>query len=148
MRIAVVFSTSLTIQRILAAHSIMATSTQPRIAVLDDYNGLAPRYLASLSNASVTVYRDTILPADDLDGLVDRLGGYDVLVTMRERTPITKDLISRLPKLRVILTTGMRNKGIDLDACRDAGVKVYGTPGESLGQVLQLRPQHYRHADC
>jgi phosphoglycerate dehydrogenase-like enzyme len=100
-----------------------------RIAVLDDYLGVALEMAAwsSLPDASVTVFRDPIRPSDVL---VERLQTFDVICAMRERTPFTSDVIRALPKLRLLVTTGMKNAAIDLAAARDAGVLVCGT--ESL----------------
>lgn len=55
---------------------------------------------------------------------------------MRERTPFPKDLISRLPNLKLLLTTGTRNKGLDLDAFKDHGIPVAGavSSGDSTTQ--------------
>ena len=46
---------------------------------------------------------------------------------MRERTPLRADLLARLPDLRLLVTTGMRNASIDLAACRERGITVCGT---------------------
>ena len=102
----------------------------PTVAILDDYHDLSSSYIQNLPpSLQVTVYRDTILPSQDLEGLLDRLKGYDVLVTMRERTPITREVIDGLvPGLKVILTTGMRNRGIEIEYAKSKGIVVAGTP--------------------
>jgi phosphoglycerate dehydrogenase-like enzyme len=66
--------------------------------------------------------------ADD-DGLIARLADFDAVVAMRERTPFTRARLERLPRLRLLVTTGMANASIDLDAAREHGVVVCGTGG-------------------
>jgi len=102
----------------------------PRIAILDDYQGVALRLAdwASLPDCSVTVFRDTFDHAEDL---VARLAPFEVICLMRERTPFPSDLIERLPNLRLLLTGGMRNASIDLAACAEQGITVCGTPSTS-----------------
>jgi phosphoglycerate dehydrogenase-like enzyme len=105
------------------------------VAVLDDYQGVAAGLAdwGSLPDGTdVTFFSDHL---DDEDALVDRLESYDVLVLMRERTPLRRPLIPRLPRLRLVVTTGMRNASIDLDAAREHGVVVCGTPGGTPGTV-------------
>ncbi|WWC68765.1 uncharacterized protein I206_102699 [Kwoniella pini CBS 10737] len=101
-----------------------------KIAVLDDYNNLSPEYTSNLpSNLDITVYNDTILPVPDPQPLIDRLKPYEILVTMRERTPLPAKIIDSLPNLKLILTTGLRNRGIDIAAAKKRGIQVAGTPG-------------------
>ena len=56
---------------------------------------------------------------------------FDVLCLMRERTPLPASLIDRLPALRFVVTTGMRNASVDLDALAERGIPVSGTEGVS-----------------
>ena len=58
-----------------------------------------------------------------------RLNGFEVIAAMRERTPFGPELLGHLPDLRLLVTTGMRNASIDLDAATDRGVVVCGTGG-------------------
>ncbi len=94
------------------------------VAVLDDYQGVA-RTLADWSavdaRAAVTVFRDHLA---DLDAVVERLQGFDVLCVMRERTPMSRALIERLPRLKLIVSTGARNAAIDIPAATERGVAV------------------------
>jgi phosphoglycerate dehydrogenase-like enzyme len=98
-----------------------------RVALLDDHQGVA---LSAApwdelgAGVAVTAFTDHV--ADD-DALVERLAGFEVVVAMRERTPFTRARLERLPDLRLLVTTGMANAAIDLDAARDAGVTVAGT---------------------
>jgi phosphoglycerate dehydrogenase-like enzyme len=94
-----------------------------RVAVLDDYQGVALG-CADWSALEVEVFPDHV--ADD-DALVERLAPFDVVVAMRERTPFTRARLERLPNLRLLVTTGMRNASIDLDAAREQGITVCGT---------------------
>jgi len=95
-----------------------------RIAILDDYQGIAldcARWSDLPDDVQIDVYRDNI---KDIDALVERLGDYEVLVIMRERTLFSRELIERLSKLKLLVTTSGRNRGVDLDACKDNGVLV------------------------
>jgi len=95
-----------------------------RVAILDDYQGIAlecGRWSDLPDDVEIDVYRDNI---KDADALVERLGGYEVLVIMRERTLFPRELIERLPDLKLLITTSGRNRGVDLDACKDHGVLV------------------------
>jgi phosphoglycerate dehydrogenase-like enzyme len=98
-----------------------------RVAVLDDYQGVALRLAdwASLP-ADVVVFRDHV---PDEASVAARLADFDVVVAMRERTPFPRSLIARLPRLRFLVTTGMRNASIDLRAAAERGVLVSGTGG-------------------
>jgi phosphoglycerate dehydrogenase-like enzyme len=93
------------------------------VAVLDDYQGVALEF-ADWPGLDVQVFTDHL--ADD-DAVVDRLAPYEVVVAMRERTPFTRARLEQLPNLRLLVTTGMRNASIDLDAAREHGVTVCGT---------------------
>ncbi len=99
------------------------------VAILDDYQGVARQFgdWDSVGEfAEVSVFSDHL--ADEAD-LAARLHDTEIVVAMRERTPFTRSLFERLPQLRLIVTTGMRNAAIDLEAARDAGVTVCGTGG-------------------
>ncbi len=65
----------------------------------------------------------------DVDALAARLAAFDVVVLMRERTPLGADLIARLPRLKLIVTVGLWNAAIDLAAAKAHGVIVSGTAG-------------------
>jgi phosphoglycerate dehydrogenase-like enzyme len=82
-----------------------------RIAVLDDYQNVALS-LADWSvldvRATVTVFNDHLADSDE------RLQPFDIVCVMRERTPMTRAIIERLPKLRLIASTATRNASICL----------------------------------
>jgi phosphoglycerate dehydrogenase-like enzyme len=98
-----------------------------RIAVLDDYQDVA-RHCAPWKelgeDAEVVRFTDHL---GGLDELAERLRDFDAVVVMRERTPMTSELLDRLPKLRLITTMGMANASIDLEAAARNGVTVCGT---------------------
>ena len=98
-----------------------------RIAILDDWAGraLAMADWDSL-RAEITVFRDTL---HDEDALAARLAPFDVICLMRERTRMPASLIARLPKLRLIVTSGMRNLALDAQAAKSRGITVCGTGG-------------------
>ena len=99
-----------------------------KIALLDDYQDVA-RSLAPwerLSACEVVVFRDHL---DDEDAVVRRLADFDIVMVMRERTPLPARMLARLPKLKLIVTGGMRNASIDMQAARERGIVVSGTAG-------------------
>jgi phosphoglycerate dehydrogenase-like enzyme len=101
----------------------------PKVAILDDYQGVALKMAdwgVLPSDCRVQVFRDHLT---DREALVERLKDFDVVTCMRERTPFRRDLLERLPNLRLLVTTGMRNAAIDLQAATDLGVLVCGTAG-------------------
>jgi phosphoglycerate dehydrogenase-like enzyme len=104
--------------------------TEIRIGILDDFQNVT-RSIADWGRlppqASVTVFN-----AHFEDGeLIARLAPFDVLVITRERTPFTRDVIERLPNLKLLVTAGWRNLGIDMAACRERGILVCGTEAGS-----------------
>ena len=109
------------------------------IAILDDYQDVARSFAAwDDLDADVTVFTDHV---DAPDALAERLAPFDVLVAMRERTPFGADLLARLPRLRLLVTTGMANAAIDLGAAAAHGVVVCGTrimPGPTAGLTWGL----------
>ena len=97
------------------------------MAILDDYQRVAERlgpWERLGDDAEVTAFHDHL--ADD-DAVIERLAAFDVVVAMRERTPFPRRRLERLPGLRLLVTTGMRNASIDLAAARELGVVVSGT---------------------
>jgi phosphoglycerate dehydrogenase-like enzyme len=102
-----------------------------KVAVLDDFTDVA-RSFADWSpietRAELTVFRDHLA---DEDALAKRLAPFDVIAVMRERTPFPRSLLQRLPNLKLLVTTGMRNLSIDDKAATELGIVVCGT--ESVG---------------
>jgi phosphoglycerate dehydrogenase-like enzyme len=98
-----------------------------RIAVLDDYLHLASRAAdwATL-NADIEFFADTL---HDQDQLVARLAPFDVIVMTRERTFFPREVLERLPKLKLLAGTGRRQNNVDLDAASELGIPVCITTG-------------------
>src|ERR1700761_2645588 len=98
-----------------------------KIAILDDYQGVALK-LADWSSlaerAQIDVYQDHLAHADDV---VKRLLPYDIVCVMRERTPLRREVLERLPSLKLICSTGARNASIDGAAATDLGIEVRHT---------------------
>jgi phosphoglycerate dehydrogenase-like enzyme len=115
----------------------MTTPTPIQIAILDDYQDVALRvadWSAVCGRATVTVFNDHIT---DPDAIVARLQPFDVVCVMRERTPLTRFILERLPRLRLIASTGAQNASIDLKAAGERGVQVVHT-GYSCTPTVEL----------
>jgi phosphoglycerate dehydrogenase-like enzyme len=112
-----------------------APNPTPRIAVLDDYQGVA-RSLADWSpveaRAAVDVFTDHLAGTD---AVVERLLPYDAVCVMRERTPLPRAVIERLPRLKLICSTGSRNASIDTAAADQRGITVLHTSYTSTPTV-------------
>ena len=61
--------------------------------------------------------------------LVRRLAPFEAILAMRERTAFPRSVLEQLPKLRLLITTGMWNASIDIDAATELGIQVCGTQG-------------------
>src|SRR6266566_10024656 len=97
------------------------------IAILDDYQNTALEMAdwSSLDGrATITVFNDHIA---DPDQLVERLLPFDVVCVMRERTPLPRAIIERLPRLKLIASTAFRNASIDVAAAAERGIEVTHT---------------------
>ncbi len=98
------------------------------IAILDDYPGVALEmadWTRLQAGNRIEVFR---APFAGEDAVARALADFDVVCLMRERTPFPASLFGRLPKLRLCVTTGMRNAAIDVAAAATRGVMVCGTP--------------------
>ncbi len=106
-----------------------------KIAILDDYQNIALK-MADWSlisgNPEIKVFNDHVV---ELEKLVQRLLPYDILCVMRERTPMTAELIDRLPNLKLIASTGSRNASIDTEAANRRGIAVLHTNYESAPTI-------------
>ena len=99
-----------------------------RAAILDDYQnaGTSIGDWSSLDgDIEIELFSDHL---DDEAAVVERLRDFEIVCIMRERTPFTASLIQRLPNLKLLVTSGMRNRGIDIAAATTQGVTVCGTP--------------------
>src|SRR3954470_11737879 len=98
-----------------------------RIAVLDDYQSVAADYCdwsQVPEETAVVEFHDHV---SDVDALAARLEPFDVVVAMRERTEFRRNLLEGLPNLKLLVTTGRRNKSIDVEAATERGIVVSGT---------------------
>jgi phosphoglycerate dehydrogenase-like enzyme len=104
-----------------------------KCAILDDYQNVA------LSMADWSIVTDQIdlkvfnHHFDNKDELVTAIIDCEIIVIMRERTPFQRELLERLPNLKLLVTTGMRNNSIDFVAAAELGVTVCGTRGGGEG---------------
>ncbi|MCG7366676.1 D-2-hydroxyacid dehydrogenase family protein [Pantoea sp. ACRSH] len=99
--------------------------------LLDDYQNVALSLADWDSLRPAVQTRSLQQPVADDDALIAALADSDIIVVMRERTPLTAARLARLPRLKLIVTSGMRNAAIDLDACRARGIAVCGTESSS-----------------
>ncbi len=98
-----------------------------KVAVLDDYQNAFRQIIDIEKQKDTFEFKVFIYPfANEKEAIVE-LENFDALFIMRERTPITKSLIAGLPKLKYIMTSGMRNKSIDLEATKKQNIIVCGT---------------------
>ena len=113
----------------------MTASKPVRVAILDDYQNVALT-LADWSplqgRAEITLFNDHLADADEV---VERLAPFEVLCVMRERTPLPRAIIERLPNLKLIVSTGARNASIDLKATLERGIPVATTGYDSTPTV-------------
>ena len=116
-----------------------------RCAILDDYQNVALK-MADWSKVSadldIKAFND---PFRSPDEAARALQGFSIIVAMRERTPFPRKLIEALPELRLLITTGMVNRAIDIEAAKERNITVCGTPafgnpttGIAWGLILEL----------
>ncbi|MEU9123417.1 D-2-hydroxyacid dehydrogenase family protein [Streptomyces sp. NPDC048506] len=103
----------------------------PRCAVLDDYQGVALSMADWAALDGAVDVRTLSEPLRSEDEVVAAIGDCEIVVAMRERTPFPASLLARLPRLRLLITSGMRNAAIDLPAAARHGVTVCGTAGNT-----------------
>lgn len=104
-----------------------------RIALLDDYQQQALDLADWKSLPQGTVVRAFSDAMQDEAEVIRRLQDFDVVVAMRERTAFPASVIERLPKLKLLASTGLRNAAIDTEACRRQGITVCGARGARTG---------------
>ena len=107
----------------------MAAVTRPRIAILDDWQGVAQQstdWTPLESRAELTFFSE---PFAGPDARAAALAGFDILIAMRERSPLPATVIERLPRLRMIALTGARTWTLDIEACSARGIVVCNTGG-------------------
>ena len=100
-----------------------------RVALLDDYQDVAlsmADWKSLPPGTEVVVFKDHLAAED---AVAKRLADFDIVMALRERTPFPRTLLERLPKLKLLITAGMRNASIDMKAAAERGVTVCGTAG-------------------
>ena len=98
-----------------------------KVAILDDYQNISQQFvdIEKLSGKyEIKIFSE---PFTDEADAIDQLSDFEALLIMRERTPITKNLIDNLSKLKFIVTSGLKNKSIDLVAAKKRKIIVCGT---------------------
>jgi D-3-phosphoglycerate dehydrogenase len=98
-----------------------------KVAILDDYQNVSQQFvdLEKLSGKyEFKIFSEPFLNQDDA---IEQLSDFEALLIMRERTPMTKNLIESLPKLKFIITSGLRNRSINLEAAKKRKIIVCGT---------------------
>ena len=98
-----------------------------KVAILDDYQNISQQFvdLEKLSGKyEIKIFSE---PFEDEEDAIDKLAEFEALLIMRERTPITKNLIENLTKLKFIITSGLINKSIDLETAKKKKIIVCGT---------------------
>jgi phosphoglycerate dehydrogenase-like enzyme len=98
-----------------------------KIAILDDYQNVAltmADWSRVESKAEITVFTDHV---GEPDAVVARLQPFDVVCVMRERTPLSREVLERLPRLKMIASTGPGNASIDMQAVRERNIHVTAT---------------------
>lgn len=99
-------------------------------AILDDYQHVAEQmadWSVIESQVNIDSYHEYF---EDRNELIEAIQDYEILVIMRERTKFPEDVLRKLPNLKLLITTGMRNASIDLKAARKLGITVCGTRGK------------------
>jgi D-3-phosphoglycerate dehydrogenase len=98
-----------------------------KVAILDDYQNVSQQFidLEKLSGKyEIKIFSEPFVDEADV---IEQLSDFEALLVMRERTPITKKIIENLTKLKFIITSGLRNKSIDLEAAKKRKIIVCGT---------------------
>jgi len=98
-----------------------------KIAVLDDYQNVAltsADWSVLNGKTDITIFNDHLFEEEQI---IERLKPFDVICVMRERTPLSRSLVSKLPNLKLIISTGFRNASIDLAAVAELGIELQHT---------------------
>ena len=98
-----------------------------KVAILDDYQNVSQQFVDLEKLSGKYEFKIFSEPFIDEADVLDQLADFEALLVMRERTPMTKNVIENLSKLKFIITSGLRNKSIDLDAAKKRKVIVCGT---------------------
>ena len=98
-----------------------------KVAILDDYQNVAQQFVDLEKLSGKYEFKVFSEPFVDEADAIEQLLDFEALLIMRERTPITKNLIENLDRLKFVITSGLRNKSIDLDTAKKRNVIVCGT---------------------
>jgi len=102
-----------------------------KVAILDDYQNVSlilGNFEKLNKDFNFHVFNQ---PFENEHDVIDKLKDFEILLVMRERTPITKNIIKNLKKLKLIITSGMRNKSIDLLTAKEKNILICGTDSNS-----------------
>jgi D-3-phosphoglycerate dehydrogenase len=106
-----------------------------KVAILDDYQNVS-LILGNFENLKKDFdFHVFNRPFENEDSAIERLKDFEALLIMRERTPITKKIISNLENLKLIITSGMRNKSIDFLTAKEKKILVCGTDSNNSSTV-------------
>ncbi|MEU2762792.1 MULTISPECIES: D-2-hydroxyacid dehydrogenase family protein [unclassified Streptomyces] len=106
-----------------------------RCAVIEDFQSVATTVVdwsPVTEDVEIVTFTGHLATVDEAAAALD---GFDIVVTLRERVPFPAELFDRLPRLRLLVASGMRNSVIDFDAARRHGVEVCGTASSSTPPV-------------
>ena len=106
-----------------------------RLAIIDDYQSVSSCFAdwRSLDGVTVVPFRDHVFETEEL---IARLSDFDAILRLRERTEFPRSTLERLPRLKLILATGMRNaRSLDLEATDDLGITVCATEVQHTSTV-------------
>ena len=98
-----------------------------KVAILDDYQNVSQEFVDLKKLSGKYEFKIFSKPFLDEAEAIEQLADFEALLIMRERTPITKNLIDKLSNLKFIITSGLRNKAIDLEATNKRKIIVCGT---------------------
>ena len=98
-----------------------------KVAILDDYQNVSHQFVNLKSLASKYEFKIFSEPFANEEEVIEKLLEFKAILIMRERTPITENIINNLKNLKFIITSGMRNKAIDLEAAKKRKIIVCGT---------------------
>src|SRR6516165_9698858 len=99
-----------------------------RCAILDDYQNVARRmadWSKVVGEIDIKVFNDHL---GTQEKVVSALQGFEIICAMRERTAFPRAVLEKLPDLKLLITTGLRNASIDVAAAKERGIVVCGTP--------------------
>ena len=98
-----------------------------KVAILDDYQNISQQFIDIEKLSGKYEFKIFSEPFVDEAEAIEKLSSFEALLIMRERTPITKNLIDNLTKLKFIITSGLRNRSIDLNTAKKRKIIVCGT---------------------